>query len=935
MYELLRLYRDRDARDAKIRSLEQALAEARRATPATSGSGADPTNKSAQVQQLEEALKAHQRQLEELKTANVAHTATIATMKASLDEKYAAIDELRKGKEAQETVAEQLQLRNALYQQELDQLRAQNAELEENARTQVSQLEEQLKVASANSNEHAVREELLRMTQEHVALQEKLQQMEQQLSAGASSSEQVLTLTTELEGLRQTSARMEQALAFKSKALDQKTAEVDEKNAALRQMQTGLDALSKRAETLGAQLGEANGKIQQLRGDAHQRAAELEKTAGRCTVLQANADGLKRQLDLAHNGLGEARRAAQQAIEEGEAAKKERAAAEARIAALESDLKDTRSKANAGAQRITVLMNEVKQLTANALEFERERVRLSNVLEAKTAEVVSLSKNSDGATSELTAQIQKLTSALAERANELGMLQRVIAERDGALANRTEEFNQKSQELAAVSIALRDLRMHYDALQAKLAQVVPKDQHDAQISHMESQLNTVRAKLAEAEARVGELDAQVLVLKNPHLGTPTPGARIDSPVAPTPEPNASIEEFQLVKDLRKRVRDLENEKAQLRRTSSGRELNAIGECKMHSTIADVLSTAKDKHDAGRIWVTNMYTADEASSIPQSDVFLAYHHDLHSHPRLTAVDFFKVCEGVIPGVHIEKGAGSTYYVKGMSKRRVPARDLLSPRGSIVSTAPAFSPVSATTPAPAAEEKPKIAVSPDEKKTVKVLSDQGVQYDIMDNPAVATSSCHARQKPWVGDLNLDFKLWLRHRVLGLSDMACMHPVARTSAQALRRYLFAKSAIEKVRSLGWDTDVPDVFRVPADNREYRNATFNLDSVRESVGVSSKLWEADVETFARGVEGCELVLAWLRTPEDPVLKAKFGNMTRHEFDRYKRVGDKKKKRPREDDSDASAKKARVENGSSGTPGRKTPIVIDSSPPPPLSSQT
>ncbi|EJD33951.1 hypothetical protein AURDEDRAFT_176985 [Auricularia subglabra TFB-10046 SS5] len=200
--------------------------------------------------------------------------------------------------------------------------------------------------------------------------------------------------------------------------------------------------------------------------------------------------------------------------------------------------------------------------------------------------------------------------------------------------------------------------------------------------------------------------------------------------------------------------------------------------------------------------------------------------------------------------------------------------------------------------------------------------------MDNPEGAASACHSMQNAWVADTHLDFKLWLRHRVLGLSDTACVRTVARTAAQGLRRYLFAKSAKERIVNLGWYTEILDVFRVPADSREYRNATFNMDSVCEAIGVSSRLWEADVQTFARGIEGCELIHAWLRKPQDPVLLAKFGNMTRDEFDHYKRDGTepRERKRPRKDDSVTSTKKARVENGRAGTAGNKAPTM----PPPP-----
>ncbi|EJD33234.1 hypothetical protein AURDEDRAFT_177687 [Auricularia subglabra TFB-10046 SS5] len=814
MYELLRLYRDRDMRDAKILSLEQSLSAAKLAACAASGVGPDQTNESAQVQQLTESLRTQQAQLEELRSADCARTATIATLKASLDEKDSTIDGLKNIWRAQEGIAEQLQ-------QELDQLRGQNAQIEETARERIAQLEEQLMVASANGDGNTLRDEPLGVTQEHAVLQQKQQEMGKQSSsaAGASSSEQVMTLISQLETLRESSKK---ALADKSSQLEEKARALDERNLALQHMQANVDDATKSAGTLGAQLDEANGTIQQLREDAHRRTVELEKVASRGAALRLDMDGLKRQLVIAHSHMMEAKRAAQQAIEEGETTKKQLADADARNATLESDLKESRWKESFGGQRIAGLLLEGKQLTAHVLESERERARLSNLLEAKTAEVVSLLSDSNDASSDLSGRMQKLTVCFTERVNEIAILKKAITERDRALTSRTEQLQQKSQELSAANTALRELRTRYEAMlpklvqifQAKLAQAVPKNQHDAQVSHPGSQLDAVRAQLAEAEARVSELDAQLLVTKNPGLGRPTPGTRIGSPIAPTPEPNASIEEIQLVKEPQERVQALENETAQFRSTSSAgvaSTVNASGECNVHNTIADVLSTAKDKYDAARIWVTNMYMSDEASSIPQSDVFLAYHGDLNYHPRLTAADFFNVCEHVIPGVYIEKDV-EAYIVKGMSKRRAPVRnssELLLPRGSFAIIASPAPPVSAT--ASAQPEKPITAVPPGKKE----LLDSGVQYDILDNPEVAASACHSRLRAWPADTHLDFKLWLRHHVLGLSRLACMHPNARTSEQALRRYLFARNAKDKVVSLGWCTEAPDIFRVPADSR------------------------------------------------------------------------------------------------------------------------
>ncbi|EJD49998.1 hypothetical protein AURDEDRAFT_161019 [Auricularia subglabra TFB-10046 SS5] len=200
-------------------------------------------------------------------------------------------------------------------------------------------------------------------------------------------------------------------------------------------------------------------------------------------------------------------------------------------------------------------------------------------------------------------------------------------------------------------------------------------------------------------------------------------------------------------------------------------------------------------------LTNMHTSD-----PQSDVFLAYCHDIKSQPRLSAVDSFMVCGtcgDVIPCAHTGKGDDSTFFVC-LADGALPVR--------------------------------KAELLPLQPTHLFGRSFSTCAFVVQD---------HAwTKKAWVADLDLEFKLWLTHHVLGLSDMACMDPTAHTSAQVLSRYLFVKSAAGQVLSLGW---------------EYRHATIKTVSVHEAAGMSNKLWKANVETFAHDVEGFKLIFASL----------------------------------------------------------------------------
>ncbi|KZV80262.1 hypothetical protein EXIGLDRAFT_733368 [Exidia glandulosa HHB12029] len=64
-------------------------------------------------------------------------------------------------------------------------------------------------------------------------------------------------------------------------------------------------------------------------------------------------------------------------------------------------------------------------------------------------------------------------------------------------------------------------------------------------------------------------------------------------------------------------------------------------------------------------------------------------------------------------------------------------------------------------------------------------------------------------------------------------------------------------------------------------------MDTVRESIGVQKKVWEADYSTFGQGVENAPLVKAWINEPDDPTLLGMFGNLTREQFSACKANGD------------------------------------------------
>lgn len=90
----------------------------------------------------------------------------------------------------------------------------------------------------------------------------------------------------------------------------------------------------------------------------------------------------------------------------------------------------------------------------------------------------------------------------------------------------------------------------------------------------------------------------------------------------------------------------------------------------------------------------MYQAADGTELLQSEIFLQYHTDLaqFNRPRLPAVEFFKVCESVYPGVTLEQRVGTSaiepaYVIMGMSHRQVRSHNppgLLIPRATSVAT-----------------------------------------------------------------------------------------------------------------------------------------------------------------------------------------------------------------------------------------------------------
>lgn len=317
----------------------------------------------------------------------------------------------------------------------------------------------------------------------------------------------------------------------------------------------------------------------------------------------------------------------------------------------------------------------------------------------------------------------------------------------------------------------------------------------------------------------------------------------------------------------------------------------------------------------------MYQAATGTDLVQSDVFMQYRTDLAQsiRPSLPAVEFFKVCEAVYPGVAIEHRPGPIptepmYVVTGMARRQVRALG-----GPTLSQSQPVTPQSSMTvfAAAAAEDDVKV----EEKKPPATYVEKDVQaqvrsHDILPGRALrlrliaefqASAAYTNRTKPWPADESIDFKMWLRHTVLGLADGDCFRHYAGSPVDALKRFNMTTHFIKKVRSLGWETERAGIYRVPKDFAgafitvvvisfciayvfpnapEYRNAEFTTNSVREAVGVRRKLYEADYATFGEGTENSPMVRAWIDNPDDPGLLAVFNNMTREQFQALKASG-------------------------------------------------
>lgn len=133
----------------------------------------------------------------------------------------------------------------------------------------------------------------------------------------------------------------------------------------------------------------------------------------------------------------------------------------------------------------------------------------------------------------------------------------------------------------------------------------------------------------------------------------------------------------------------------------------------------------------------MFHAAANTELVQSEVFLQYHTDLASRPRLPAVEFFKICETLYPGVAIEHRPGPSpsqplYVVTGMARRQVRSRGgmpapvvPLTPTPTLVATP---TPVPAPTPVTApVTVKTEVTVEVKQEKPV-MRAEKEVQFEV---------------------------------------------------------------------------------------------------------------------------------------------------------------------------------------------------------------
>ncbi|KAH7107087.1 hypothetical protein BKA62DRAFT_227779 [Auriculariales sp. MPI-PUGE-AT-0066] len=672
--------------------------------------------------------------------------------------------------------------------------------------------------------------------------------------------------------------------------LQERTAQVQQAAAQLLELERQLE--SSAASAHSAQ-GTAQHNITALRQAVADSQGELETVRGEADAKDVTLLAAKEQIcvlqedNVRHAArLQELEKEREQIVAEFDARVK---AASAEAQQTSFSQQETRWKSEVEQLRAAHAQCEVtiaearksfeKSLTASQAELSTMKLELEK---ARTA--ASESSNS-------TPQVEKLQAELAKAKEQTSKYEKTLEDCTKKIQTLEKDCSQSSQD----STQLKDnLEAHLKrAEEAVAAKAIAEKAHQAAVAHHSQSEDAIRAKLTEQQDTnaaalkdVQEKDQKIAAAETERKQLA--GQLHDAQMQLSYARNHETDLEKKVKSLTSRSNELEIQVKTLtveldkqsknvtespsRSASKSSivdttELPPARPLVLQDTISDAFSAIEDRDAACRFWVYALYDHDPQSQIPQNDVYMAYVKDYKStsKPRLKASEFFQVCKNMYEGVAIKNRPaaqgpnGATqveYLVSGLARRHIHKLPLGQAH------------------APAAPETPTLPAEPSPVK-------QEMLATVTTLDAGAAPVVHKRTKPWDAKANLDFKMWLRFTVLGVSTAECTH-FASSSAGACKRYSFAKHKIQILRDKGWALQGTE-FVVPADSTHFRHACFDLNTILEVIGVAPKLYDADLATFVNGAENAPALSKWVDNPDDPELLAKFGHLTRPEIDDHK----------------------------------------------------
>ncbi|KZV80263.1 hypothetical protein EXIGLDRAFT_429421 [Exidia glandulosa HHB12029] len=545
--ELLKLYRDRDARDAKIRSLEQALAEAQRVTP---GGSQEETGKLAvQVQQLQENVTAYSRKCDELRGVKDAHEATIKTLRSTLDDNFRSLGELQQSNAASEIVIQKAEQRNSTLAATVEKLRDQIATHETTVselRAVIASMTAELAGSGGRPDQASLPTPLMSDNgsssldgddgEGQGAMQARIADLSMQLQEAKS----------EVDSLHgQLTSHQDENVALQARIKELEDADHSER---VRELEVECEDKTRelatseaRATALTAELDAVSGQIPRLKSAYNDK---LEEAIG----FAATVIDLKKRVEYAENQYGEsvvrvAELSQQKEVLETEVKGKDIELERIRsaLAAADNDRATLRTNAAEKTSRIAELEAAVSDLTVRFTLANEEKGTLSVALETTQGVLGNLNGKLREKTAELEANVSLKTALEAEMAEVREELSQMATLQE-QVTNSEKLAAKLGAELTAAAQHANNVQTDLDTTRKKLAALEPLEKEvlelrtsatstraeletaTAKLAKLQAswkELEGVRAQLVEAEQRASDLDTQLVAARSEALTTPT------------------------------------------------------------------------------------------------------------------------------------------------------------------------------------------------------------------------------------------------------------------------------------------------------------------------------------------------------------------------------------------------------------------------------